>query len=104
MNLRNFYEERFHAMEDALSTEMPAWVTWTKPTGGFFIWLTLPEFLDAEMFLEESILKEKVSFVIGRPFTIDSSARNCLRLAFSVEEPDRIREGIARLAGLIRRL
>lgn len=103
-NLRTFYEKRFQAMEGALSAEMPDGIRWTKPAGGFFIWLTLPERLDAESFLEESVLKEKVSYVIGRPFTIDESARNCLRLAFSVEDPERIREGIARLARLIRRL
>ena len=101
--LRSFYEERFHAMEDALHKEMPEGVTWTKPAGGFFIWLTLPENVDTESFLEESILKEKVAYVIGRPFTIDGSAQNCLRLAFSVEEPERIREGIRRLARLMER-
>jgi 2-aminoadipate transaminase len=101
--LRTFYEERFHAMDDALHQEMPDGVRWTKPAGGFFIWLTLPTSMDAEALLEESVLKEKVSYVIGRPFTIDGSAKNCLRLAFSVEEPDRIREGIARLAKLIGR-
>jgi 2-aminoadipate transaminase len=102
-NLRSFYETRFLAMDEALSTEMPEGVRWTRPSGGFFIWVTLPDGLDAEELLEESILKEKVSYVIGRPFTINASARNCLRLAFSVEDPERIREGIVRLAGLIRR-
>ena len=101
--LRGFYQERYEAMAEALTREMPDGVSWTKPTGGFFIWLTLPGRLDAEEFLEESILQEKVAYVIGKPFTFDDSARNCLRLAFSVEDPDRIREGIARLARVIRR-
>jgi 2-aminoadipate transaminase len=101
--LRAFYEIRYKAIDEALSREMPECISWTKPTGGFFIWVTLPPSLDAESFLEESILQAKVSYVIGRPFTCDQSARNCLRLAFSVEEPDRIREGIARLADVIRR-
>jgi 2-aminoadipate transaminase len=100
--LRAFYEIRYKAIDEALSREMPERVSWTKPAGGFFIWVTLPPYVDAESFLEESILQAKVSYVIGRPFTCDQSARNCLRLAFSVEEPDRIREGIARLAAVIR--
>lgn len=101
--LRSFYEERCHVMLDALSEHMPAGVSWTHPKGGFFIWLRLPGNLDSETMLEESISKEKVSYVIGRPFSSDSSTRDFIRLAFSVEEPPRIRDGIARLAGLIKR-
>ena len=101
--LRSFYKGRFQAMESALEKEMPAGVSWTKPSGGFFIWVKLPEHLDSESFLEESILEEKVSYVIGRPFTSDDSARNFLRLAYSVENPDRIKEGIGRLASVIRK-
>lgn len=101
--LRSFYEIRYKAIAEALSSEMPEGVSWTDPTGGFFVWVTLPPYLDAESFLEESILEAKVSYVIGRPFTCDQSARNCLRLAFSVEDPDRIHEGIARLAKVIRK-
>ena len=101
--LRSFYRVRFEAMLEALQREMPSEVSWTHPKGGFFIWVTLPEGRDAESFLEESILEAKVSYVIGSPFTSDDSANNCLRLAFSVEEPDRIQEGIARLAKVIRR-
>jgi 2-aminoadipate transaminase len=101
--LRGFYRIRFMAMLEALSKEMPKGVSWTRPTGGFFIWMTLPEDLDAESFLEESILEAKVSYVIGAPFISDQSAKNCLRLAFSVEDPDRIQEGIGRLARVIRK-
>ncbi len=101
-NLRVFYEERHRVMREALEQEMPDGISWTSPTGGFFIWLTLPESLDSESFLQEAITGAKVSYVIGRPFTPDNTAANCLRLAFSVEEPDRIREGIARLARVIR--
>ena len=101
--LRGFYQIRYKAMLDAMSREMPDGVSWTYPTGGFFIWVTLPEGLDAESFLEESILEAKVSYVIGSPFISDQSNKNCLRLAFSVEDPERIQEGIARLANVIRK-
>jgi 2-aminoadipate transaminase len=102
-DLRDFYQIRYQAMADALSSEMPDGVSWTAPAGGFFIWVTLPSNLDAESFLEESILEAKVSYVIGKPFTIDDSATNCLRLAYSVEDPDRIRQGISRLAQVIKK-
>lgn len=100
--LRSFYAVRCQAMEQALARYMPAGVSWTHPQGGFFVWLRLPESIDAESLLEETILRQKVAYVIGRPFTCDQSAGNYMRLAFSVEEPDRIDEGIRRLAQVIK--
>lgn len=82
---------------------MPEGTEWTKPGGGFFIWLRLPGAIGSESLLEEAIGIEKVSFIIGRPFSPDDSARDFLRLAYSVENPDRIAEGIKRLAALIAR-
>lgn len=101
--LREFYSVRRDALLQALKDFMRPEVTWTQPGGGFFIWVKLPERLDSEVFLEEAIREEKVSYIIGRPFTADNSAHNYLRLAYSVEDPDRIREGAARLARVIRR-
>lgn len=100
--LRSFYFERWKAMNQALHEEMLDTISWTHPTGGFFIWVTLPPGQDAESFLNEAISEWKVSYVIGRPFSCDNSDKNHLRLAFSVENPDRIREGIHRLAQLLR--
>jgi 2-aminoadipate transaminase len=100
-SLRAFYAERCSTMLGALKESMPSEVSWTHPGGGFFVWVKLPETMDAESFLEEAILEKKVSFVIGRPFTCDDSAHNFLRLAFSVETPERIREGVRRLAAII---
>jgi 2-aminoadipate transaminase len=102
-HLRSFYRERWNAMDQALQQQMPQRISWTHPSGGFFIWMTLPEGHDAESFLEESISNFKVSYVIGRPFTCDDSGQNYLRLAFSSENPDRIHEGINRLAKLLKR-
>ena len=101
--LRSFYAEHCRSMLQALEDHMPPGVQWTRPAGGFFAWLRLPDRIDTESFLEEAIRQERVSYIVGRPFTSDNSARNCLRLAFSVEEPDRIREGVRRLAALIQR-
>lgn len=101
--LRLFYSERGQTIQHALTETMPEPLTWTHPTGGFFVWMRLPETLDAESFLEEAISQEKVSYIIGRPFTCDNSARNFLRLAFSAEPPDRIVEGVRRLSSVIKR-
>lgn len=101
--LRLFYSERGQTIQKALSENMPQTLTWTHPTGGFFVWMRLPETLDSESFLEEAVSKEKVSYLIGRPFTCDHSARNYLRLAFSAEPPDRIREAVRRLSNVIKR-
>lgn len=102
-NLRFFYQVRSTAMQAELQRSMPEGTEWTKPGGGFFIWLRLPSGIDSESLLEEAIGIEKVSFIIGRPFSPDDSARDFLRLAYSVENPDRISEGIKRLAALIAR-
>jgi DNA-binding transcriptional MocR family regulator len=89
-------------MREALQETMPKEITWTKPSGGFFLWLKLPQELDSESFLEQAIRGEKVSYIIGRPFSYDNSSRNFLRLAYSVEDPKRIQEGIVRLARVIK--
>ena len=102
VSLRLFYRQRAVAMVDALARYMPDEVTWTHPKGGFFLWLTLPENLDPERFLDECISEQKVSFIIGRAFICDDSGNHFLRLAFSVESPERIEEGVKRLAGLIK--
>jgi 2-aminoadipate transaminase len=100
--LRDFYNVRCQVTLNALAGSMPDGVHWTQPTGGFFVWLTLPQHVNPETFLEEAISTHKVSFVIGRAFIPDESSSHYLRLAFSVESPERIREGVFRLAELIR--
>jgi 2-aminoadipate transaminase len=102
-NLRVFYEERGRTIQESLSRTMPEELSWTHPSGGFFVWVKLPETLDSESFLEEAISQEKVSYIIGRPFTADNSAQNYLRLAFSAEPPERIQEGVNRLSRVIKR-
>lgn len=102
VHLRSFYSERYTAMETALQQKMPSGISWTRPTGGFFIWVQLPKEQDSELFLEEAISVRKVSYIVGRPFTCDGSGKNCLRLAFSPENPDRIQEGVGRLADLLK--
>ena len=95
------YRERRDAMLAALRAEFPAGVTWTHPAGGMFLWVTLPPMLDAGELLPEAIARN-VAFVPGAPFHPNGGGANTLRLNFSNASPERIREGIARLGGVLR--
>lgn len=95
------YGERFAAMSAALRKELPAGFTWTDPEGGMFMWVTGPAELDALVLLQSAI-KHQVAFVPGRDFFPTDGGRNHFRLNFSNSSPDRIREGIRRLASLLR--
>ncbi|MCM2472083.1 PLP-dependent aminotransferase family protein [Rhizobium sp. CG5] len=99
--IRAAYSARRDAMLSALDRYMPAGTVWTKPEGGMFIWVTLPEGMDGAELLECSIRTEKVAFVPGQAFFADRSGANTLRLSFSCANEDMIEEGIKRLGRLI---
>lgn len=100
--LRSVYMARRDHLLKALKREMPESVTWTKPEGGMFVWLTLPEHIDAADLLAQSLKTERVAFVPGRAFFADASNGNTLRLSFSCADEAAIDEGMRRLARLIR--
>ena len=102
--IRAAYRARRAAMLQALAQEMPAGVTWTKPQGGMFVWVTVPTTIDARVLLERAIAEERVAFVPGRAFHADGSGANTLRLNFSLASEARIVEGIGRLGALLRRV
>jgi len=97
--IRHAYGERYGVLDEALRTMMPAGFTWTKPEGGMFLWVTGPEKLDAMELLKRAI-EQKVAFVPGRDFFPADAGRNFLRLNYSNSTPERIREGVKRLAAL----
>jgi DNA-binding transcriptional MocR family regulator len=101
-SLRAAYGERCAAMLDALSRHMPAGVTWTKPKGGMFVWLDLPQRLDGAKLLDRAIKEERVAFVPGAAFFATGVRRNSLRLSFSLNPPEVVEEGIARLGRLLK--
>lgn len=101
--LRDTYRARRDHMLAALDREMPEGVTWTRPEGGMFVWLTLPPSLDGAELLAASLETERVAFVPGRAFFADGSGGNTLRLSFSCAQPEQIDIGIARLGALIGR-
>jgi 2-aminoadipate transaminase len=99
--LRVAYRQRRDVMLDALASEMPPGVTWTRPKGGLFLWVTLPEGMEAGELFREA-LERKVAFVPGECFFAPdcppSEAKRHFRLNFSNAKPERIREGIRRLS------
>ncbi|MCG7624089.1 aminotransferase-like domain-containing protein [Epibacterium sp. Ofav1-8] len=101
-NLRAVYVRRRDAMLAALAEHMPEGVTWTRPEGGMFIWVTLPADVDAARLLEQALEQEKLAFVPGQAFFADGSGQNCLRLSFSNSNETTIAEGMARLGRVLR--
>ena len=94
------YRERRDATLDSLAALMPDGVSWTKPDGGFYVWLQLPEGLDAKV-MQPRAISARVAYVPGVGFYADGSGQRFLRLSYCYPEPDRIREGVRRLAGVI---
>lgn len=99
--IRRAYGERYGVMDEALRAEMPEGYRWTHPEGGMFLWITGPASLDGVALLQRAVAKQ-VAFVPGRDFFPGDAGRNYMRLNFSNSTPERIREGILRLAALCR--
>ncbi len=98
--IRALYADQCRAMLAALDDFFPAGVTWTKPEGGMFIWVTLPEHIDSMNLLNEAVARN-VAFMPGAPFYANAPAQNTLRLSFVTATPETIRRGIATLGKLI---
>ena len=99
--LRRHYAEKRDVMEEALRREIGSGISWPKPKGGFFLWVTLPAGVDAGRMITRAI-DEGVIYVTGDAFYVNGEGRNTLRLSFSAPTPERIRAGVARLALTLR--
>ena len=97
---KGIYRERRDAMLDELTTQMPAGTTWTRPAGGFYVWATLPDGLDAKV-MQPRALTARIAYVPGVGFYADGQGGRELRLSYCFPEPERIREGVRRLAGVV---
>jgi 2-aminoadipate transaminase len=97
------YRRKREIMIETLQREMPDGVSWTRPEGGLFLWIRLPETVDAAEMLQAAVADEGVAYVPGQAFHCDGSGRNTMRLNFSYPSEDEIREGITRLARMVRR-
>ena len=101
VRLTALYRQRRNAMVAALEAMMPEGVSFTRPQGGLFLWVTLPERIKAIELLKRC-LEQNVAFVPGDSFFPNGGVENTLRLNYSNMPEDRIREGVARLAAAIR--
>ncbi|MGH3366515.1 MAG: PLP-dependent aminotransferase family protein, partial [Nocardioidaceae bacterium] len=97
---REMYRERRDAMLGALTDMMPAGTSWTVPTGGFYVWLRLPDGMDAGAMLPRAVTA-RVAYVPGTAFYADGFGSQCIRLSYCFPTPERIREGVRRLASVI---
>jgi 2-aminoadipate transaminase len=98
--IRRVYRERRDAMLAAMEEHFPEEVKWTHPEGGMFLWVTLPEGSDATEILKKAV-ERNVVFVPGTSFYPNGGGRNTMRLNYSHDKPERIREGIGRLARVL---
>lgn len=96
------YRRKRNAMLEALDKYFPVEVTWTKPQGGFFVFATLPEYIDTGEMFKESI-EENVAYVPGGPFFADGKGQNTMRLSFCFPSVEDIDEGIKRLGKIIKK-
>lgn len=99
--LRSAYGKRRDAMMAALSKYMPEGVSWTKPNGGMFTWVTLPEKMDADVLLKGAIEEAEIAYVPGCHFTVDQSSPNTLRLSFCLYDPETLDQGMARFGAFL---
>ena len=99
--VRALYASREAALGGALERSMPPGCTWTRPTGGFMTWLTLPPHFDT-MALRDTAVDAGVAYVPGAPFYPDDQGANELRLSFSRLTEDELAVAVERLAGVIR--
>lgn len=101
--IKEMYRKQRNMMVSMIEAHFPEGVKYTKPEGGMFLWVTLPENLSS-MDLFELAIKENVAFVPGQAFYTDGGGKNTLRLNFSNSDEEKIEEGIKRLGKAIKRL
>ena len=101
--ITELYRKQAHAMTQAMDRYFPSTVKYTRPRGGMFLWVTLPEGVSA-MPLFPRALEKKVAFVPGDPFYTDAKNANTMRLNYTNADAETIEEGIRRLGDLLREL
>ncbi|HYS36045.1 MAG TPA: PLP-dependent aminotransferase family protein, partial [Pseudonocardiaceae bacterium] len=94
------YRERRDAMLSAMEQHLPPGCAWTTPDGGFYFWLTVPEGVDTKAMLPRAVTA-RVAYASGTGFYADGFGSRQLRLSFCYPTPERIREGVRRLANVL---
>jgi 2-aminoadipate transaminase len=99
-SFREMYRERRDTMLEELAEVMPASASWTRPDGGFYVWVTLPRGLDAKAMLPRAVTA-RVAYVPGTAFFADGFGSRSMRLSYCYPTPERIREGVHRLGAVV---
>ncbi|MGA0877084.1 MAG: PLP-dependent aminotransferase family protein [Candidatus Nanopelagicaceae bacterium] len=94
------YRARRDAMLETLDAHFPKSATWTRPQGGFYVWVTLPPEIDTKAMMPKAIVA-KVAYVPGTAFYADGLGSWSMRLSYCYPTPERIREGVKALAGVV---
>lgn len=102
-NARSYYQHKAEIMQESLTRYMPSSVSWTKPRGGLFIWVTLPKHIDTQILYEISV-KNGVAFIPGFIFDPERHRSHCLRLSYAIASDIEIKRGICILSKLIKTL
>lgn len=102
VEIKKLYKRKRDIMLEALEKYFPKGSKWTIPHGGMFIWITLPEGINTNMMLQKAIA-EKVAYVSGDAFYPDGGNYNSMRLNFSFSDDAVIKQGIRRLADVIKK-
>jgi DNA-binding transcriptional MocR family regulator len=97
--VRAFYRGKRQTLIDALHEHFGTRAHWTPAEGGLFTFMTMNENVDTSERLHEAVARG-VAYVPGAPFFVDGSGSNTMRLTFAKETDERMREGVARLAGV----
>lgn len=99
---RALYLRRRDAMLEALEAHMPPGVTWTRPEGGLYIWVTLPKGVDGAALSERLLMEEGVSVISGAAFYPVDPVRNTVRLSYSLATEEATREGVKRMGAMLK--
>ena len=99
-SLVDIYRSRRDTMVEAIREYFPEGTEWTTPAGGFYVWVTLPDWMDTKSMLAAAV-ERRVAYVPGSAFYPDGRGHDQMRLAFCYPTQDRIREGIQRLGSLL---
>ena len=95
------YKVRRDAMLESLEAHFPTSATWTKPGGGFYVWVNLPPEIDTKAMMPKAIVA-KVAYVPGTAFYADGFGTWAMRLSYCHPTPERIREGVKALGGVVK--
>ena len=97
----SLYSRKLRVMLKALKQYMPEGVKWSKPKGGLFLWIELPETISTTDLFPKAV-ENGVAYVIGSAFHCDGKGQNTMRMNFSYSSEQQIIEGIKRLAETLR--